>query len=194
MSKTKLISLISFTLLLVSISSAKAQRHYAGVSALEANYGLNIFGEPNTHLNFAYSKYKNRTTYWKGGFNYLENTYKYNIPLNQDISETGEIEYLRIHTTAKSYYGDVIYFKTLATNLTWLYFNGGIGAFLGVETYKSPEREHQFLLGPKIDVELECFVTSRVAIMGRLTQYWNPFSDVTKWNTVWNVGVKFLMY
>ncbi len=49
-----------------------AQRHYAGVSALELNYGQNIFGSNNHNASLSFSKYRNRTTFWKIGLNYLK--------------------------------------------------------------------------------------------------------------------------
>ena len=46
----------------------------------------------------------------------------------------------------------------------------------------------------QLDNELEYFVSPRVAILGRVKQYWSPFSYASKWNTVWNLGVKVLIY
>lgn len=74
MSKTKFICCIS---ILFFFGTANAQRHYTVVSALEANHGLNVFAKPNTNLNFAYSMYKNRTTYCTLGLNNLEHTQIY---------------------------------------------------------------------------------------------------------------------
>ena len=57
--------LLKLTLLLVLCActhSVYAQRHYVGISALEVNYGLNIFGRNNTNLNLSVSKYRSRTT------------------------------------------------------------------------------------------------------------------------------------
>lgn len=71
--------LLKLTLLLVLCActhSVYAQRHYVGISALEVNYGLNIFGRNNTNLNLSVSKYRSRTTYWKIGLNYFEKSYK----------------------------------------------------------------------------------------------------------------------
>ena len=61
--------------LCVCTHSIYAQRHYSGVSALEINYGTNIFGSSGNNLNISYSKYKNRTTYWKVGINYFDKSY-----------------------------------------------------------------------------------------------------------------------
>jgi hypothetical protein len=175
---------ITIVIILLCFSpQTKAQQHYSGVSSIEFDYGLNIFGRNNTYLNFSISKYKNRTTYWKGGLNFIETSYVYSTGSPPEYFKTG-----------RSYFGDVNYFITLATNRTSLYVNGGIGAFIGAETYINPESQAQFLLGPKIDVETELFVSSRIAIIGRLAQYWNPFSDLKNWSTIWNTGVKILIY
>lgn len=183
--------ILNLTLLLVLCActhSVYAQRHYAGVSALEFNYGLNIFGRSNTNLNLSVSKYRNRTTMWKIGLNYLEKSYDYSYE-NKEVPKT-----VYFSSTAKDYYLDGLYAKTVATNLSSLYLNLGIGAFIGVETYKKQDDEYDFLLGPKIEAELEYFITGRIALLGRIKQYWSPFSYASKWNTVWNAGVKVLIY
>lgn len=185
--------LLKLTLLLVLCActhSIYAQRHYAGISALEVNYGLNIFGRNNTNLDLSVSKYRNRTTYWKIGLNYLEKSYDYSY---QDYS-TADSTMVYFGSTAKDYYIDAAYFKTVATNLSSLYFSLGIGAFTGVEAYKKQDDKYDFLLGLKVESELEYFVSPRVAILGRVKQYWSPFSYASKWNTVWNLGVKVLIY
>lgn len=168
-----------------------AQRHYAGVSALELNYGQNIFGSNNHNGSLSFSKYRNRTTYWKVGLNYFEKSFDYGY---EDLSlETSEFK--TISRLARDYYLDASYFKTVATNMSSLYLNLGLGLFTGVEAYKELEDkyEYEYLVGPKIEAELEYFVSSRCGFIGRVTQYWNPFSK-SAWNTVWNVGFKVLLY
>lgn len=166
------------------------QRHYSGVSALEANYGLNIFGKSGNDFNLSYSKYKNRTTLWKVGLNYFDRSFEYQY---EDLSLDAPVLTV-FNRKAQSYYIDALYAKTVATNMSSLYFNVGLGVFSGVETYQTGENEYNFLIGPKVEAELEYFVSGRVALLARLKQYWNPFSDLGKWNTIWNVGVKVLIY
>lgn len=185
--------LLKLTLLLVLCActhSVYAQRHYVGISALEVNYGLNIFGRNNTNLNLSVSKYRSRTTYCKIGLNYFEKSYNYSYESN--TTEVPTI--VSFSSTAKDYYIDAAYFKTVATNLSSLYFSLGLGLFTGVEAYKKQDDKYDFLLGLKIEPELEYFVSPRVAILGRVKQYWSPFSYASKWNTVWNLGVKVLIY
>lgn len=165
-----------------------AQRHYTGISSIEASYGMNMFGRNNTHLNLGYSKYRNRTSYWKLGFNYFEKSFSYNLPSEED--NVGQ----RVGSTGRDYYIDANYYKTVATNLTSLYLSLGIGAYTGVEYYKMPEKEYDFILGPKIGAEIEYFILPKTALIGRINQYWSPFSDISHWNTIWNVGVKILIY
>lgn len=186
----KKIILTSFIVLCISIQEVYAQRHYAGVSALEMNYGMNIFGKRDNNLNFSFSKYRNRTSYWKVGLNYFEKSFEYSY---EDVS-LGDPEMVSLDRTAKDYFLDVLYAKTIATNMTSLFFNLGLGAFTGVETYKEIDTEYDYLLGAKLEAELEYFVSKRVALLGRVTQYWSPFSDISKWNTTWNIGVKLLLY
>lgn len=102
--------LLKLTLLLVLCActhSVYAQRHYVGISALEVNYGLNIFGRNNTNLNLSVSKYRSRTTYWKIGLNYFEKSYNYSYESN-----TAEVPTIvSFSSTAKDYYIDAAYFK-----------------------------------------------------------------------------------
>lgn len=94
--------LLKLTLLLVLCActhSIYAQRHYAGISALEVNYGLNIFGRNNTNLNLSVSKYRNRTTYWKIGLNYFEKSYDYSYENNS--TEVPTIETYSTSCTGK---------------------------------------------------------------------------------------------
>ncbi len=184
------LKLTLLSILCVCTHSIYAQRHYVGISAIEANYGLNIFGDDGTNLNLSVSKYRNRTTYWKIGLNYLEKSYDYSYEDNT----TEEPKIISFGSTAKDYYIDAAYFKTVATNLTSLYFSLGIGAFTGVEAYRKQDDKYKYLLGLKIEPELEYFIAQRVAIVGHVKQYWSPFSYASKWNTVWNVGVKVLIY
>ena len=166
-----------------------AQRHYAGVSALELNYGQNIFGSNNHNASLSFSKYRNRTTFWKIGLNYFEKSFDYRY---EDLSlEVPEVR--TVGRIARDYYVDAVYYKTVATNLSSLYLNLGFGLFTGVEAYKEEKNEYEYLVGPKIEAELEYFVASRVAFVGRVKQYWSPFSK-SPWNTVWNVGIKVLLY
>ena len=146
---------------------------------------MNIFGRNNTNLNLSVSKYRSRTTYWKIGLNYFEKSYNYSYESN--TTEVPTI--VSFSSTAKDYYIDAAYFKTVATNLSSLYFSLGLGLFTGVEAYKRQDNKYDFLLGLKIEPELEYFVSPRVAILGRVKQYWSPFSYASKWNTVWNLGV-----
>ena len=63
--------------LLLGIGDTYAQQHYKGVSALEVNYGTNIFGDADNYFNLSYSRYINRKSYWKIGANYFEKTDDY---------------------------------------------------------------------------------------------------------------------
>lgn len=193
----KIIKLTFLLVLCTSVHSISAQRHYAGISALEMNYGMNLFGHCRSNANLSFSKYKNRTTYWKFGLNYFEKTFDFERETTSVVmlDETSEnIPQITVfNKIARDYYMDAVYAKTVASNLTSLYLNLGLGAFTGVEVYKEEKNKYEFLIGPKIEAELEYFVSRRFGFLGKVTQYWNPFSkDV--WNTTWNVGIKILLY
>lgn len=76
---------ISLSLLLCTVS-AFAQRHYENIPALELNYGTNLFGNAGNYYNLSFSRYINRTSYWKAGLAILRNltniqpTYRKSLP------------------------------------------------------------------------------------------------------------------
>lgn len=185
--------IIKFILLFISCVFAHhlyGQRHYANISGIEFGYGQNIFGNNNTNLNLSISKYKSRTTYWKIGLNYFEKPFDFSYEeIYLDTPDT-----VSVNRTAKDYYIDAAYFKTVATNLSSLYFSLGIGAFAGVEGYKENKDQYDFIFGSKIEAEVEYFISGKIAVLGRVGQYWSPLSEINKWNTVWNIGLKILIY
>ena len=164
------------------VCSVKAQRHYSGVRAIDMSYGLNIFGRDNTHLNVSISRYRNRTTYWKGGLNFLEKSFTYKLLISGTETDKNAVYNIEC-STGRAFYGDVNYFKTLATNRISLWLNGSVGTFLGVEVYRNPNEQVRFVMGPKVSLEGEFFITSRIAILGQMEQQWSPFSKLKKWNT-----------
>lgn len=100
--------ILKLTLLVVLCActhSLYAQRHYAGVSALEFNYGMNMFGDCDNNLSLSVSKYKNRTTYWKIGLNYFEKSFDYKM--ENGSQEQSEI--VSVNRTARNYYLDGVY-------------------------------------------------------------------------------------
>lgn len=166
-----------------------AQRHYSGITGVECNYGLNTFGRNNTLLNLSVSKYKNRTTLLEMGLSYFEKSHVFQIPSQVEQQST------TVCSTAKDYFLDATYSKTIATNLSFFYLNLGLGAFIGAEKFAVPDgKKYDFILGPQVKAETEIFILPRVALLVGITQFWSPFSGISKWNTVWNTGVKVLIY
>lgn len=189
------IRLIAISLsLLLCTASTFAQRHYENVLAVELNYGTNLFGNAGNYYNLSFSKYINRTSYWKAGLNYFEKPYEYTSDLPQVSNLTPKAT---IPETAddkgKDFYVDGGYYITLASNLKSVYWGIGIGGFIGAEYVRHPEEEYAFIIGPKLETELEMFILPRTALLARIQQYWNPLS-IDKWNTVWNIGIKILLY
>lgn len=76
---------ISVTLLLCT-ANAFAQRHYENISALEINYGTNIFGDADNYTSLSFSKYINRKSYWKTGVGYFEKSDEYSLPKTEVLS------------------------------------------------------------------------------------------------------------
>ena len=62
-----------------------------------------------------------------------------------------------------------------------------------VASFIASEKFYNFIIGPKLETELEVFILPRTALLARIQQHWNPLS-IDKWNTVWNVGIKILLY
>ncbi len=251
---------VIFCLLIAGSMNTFAQRHYKNISALEMNYGSNIFGDYGHYGNLSFSKYVNRKSYWKAGISYFEKPYDYAIPKQTnygsnifgDYGHYGNLSFSK-YVNRKSYWKagisyfekpydyaipkqtdpatppatppaatptrsapaapetpapvetewadkkawdlhlDGSYYYTIVTNLKSVYWSVGLGAFIGCEFDKRPDEKYTFIVGPKLETELEVFVAPRIALLGRVQQFWNPLS-VEDWNTVWNVGIKFLLY
>ena len=81
----------------------------------------------------------------------------------------------------------------LASGALGFYWGIGLGGFIGTEYVRHPDKEYNFIIGPKLETELEVFILPRTALLARIQQHWNPLS-IDKWNTVWNVGIKILLY
>lgn len=173
--------------MLLGIGDTYAQQHYKGISALEVNYGTNIFGDADNYINVSYSRYINRKSYWKIGVNYFEKTYDYSVTLPESGTSLTREE------GGKDLYMDGSYHYTLASNLKSIYWGLSVGAFTGVEHTRHIDKEYQFIIGPKIGLEMEIFILHRIALLASVQQYWNPFS-FHEWNTVWNIGIKALLY
>ena len=204
---------VIFCLLIAGSMNTFAQRHYKNISALEMNYGSNIFVDYGHYGNLSFSKYVNRKSYWKAGISYFEKPYDYAIP-KQTVPVTPPatppaaaptrnapaapetpvpVETEWADKKAWDLHLDGSYYYTIVTNLKSVYWNVGLGAFIGCEFDKRPDEKYTFIVGPKLETELEVFVAPRIALLGRVQQFWNPLS-VEDWNTVWNVGIKFLLY
>ena len=185
--------IISVTLLLCT-ANAFAQRHYENIPALEVNYGANIFGDADNYCSLSFSKYINRKSYWKAGVGYFEKSYEYTLSTNEslDLPESG-VPIDKGDDKGMDFYMDGGYYRTLATNLKSIYWSVGIGGFIGNEYMRHPKKQYTFIVGPKLETELEIFILPRTAILARIQQHWNPLS-IDQWNTVWNIGIKVLLY
>lgn len=192
-SNMKIVILI--LLLITGAGVTMAQRHYKRISALEGSYGTNIFGKADNTANISFSKYINRTSYWKAGLNYFEKSFNYSV--NTDTSQpTGiipVIEDQNLEETARNWFVNGSYNRTIASNLKSIYWNIGIGCFLGTEYTKHPSEEYQFIIGPEIGTEIELFILPKLAFTVGLKEMWSPLS-IKKWNTIWNAGLKVLLY
>ena len=95
---------ISLSLLLCTVS-AFSQRHYENIPALELNYGTNLFGNAGNYYNLSFSRYINRTSYWKAGLSYFEKPYEYtpNLPQVSTLNPEETIPET-IHDKGKDFY------------------------------------------------------------------------------------------
>jgi hypothetical protein len=127
-------------------------------------------------------------------FSYFEKPYEYTANLPQ-VSTLNPEETIpeTIHDKGKDFFVDGGYYRTLACNLKSVYWGIGLGGFIGTEYVRHPDKEYNFIIGPKLETELEVFILPRTALLARIQQHWNPLS-IDKWNTVWNVGIKILLY
>ena len=125
---------------------------------------------------------------------YFEKPYEYtaNLPQVSTLNPEKTIPET-IHDKGKDFFVDGGYYRTLACNLKSVYWGIGLGGFIGTEYVRHPDKEYNFIIGPKLETELEVFILPRTALLARIQQHWNPLS-IDKWNTVWNVGIKILLY
>lgn len=192
-SNMKIVILI--LLLFTGAGVTMAQRHYKRISALEGSYGTNIFGKADNTANISFSKYINRTSYWKAGLNYFEKSFNYsvNTGTSQPTGIIPVIEDQNLEETARNWLVNGSYNRTIASNLKSIYWNIGIGCFLGTEYTKHPSEEYQFIIGPEIGTEIELFILPKLAFTVGFKEMWSPLS-IKKWNTIWNAGLKVLLY
>ena len=185
--------IISVTLLLCT-ANAFAQRHYENIPALEVNYGANIFGDADNYCSLSFSKYINRKSYWKAGVGYFEKSYEYTLSTNEslDLPESG-VPIDKGDDKGMDFYMDGGYYRTLATNLKSIYWSVCLPFIINTAYLRHPKKEYTFIVGPKLETELEIFILPRTAILARIQQHWNPLS-IDQWNTVWNIGIKVLLY
>lgn len=95
--------------------------------------------------------------------------------------------------TARNWFINGSYNRTIVSNLKSIYWNIGIGCFLGTEYTKHPSEEYQFIVGPEIGTEVEFFILPKLAIIVGIKEMWSPLF-IKEWNTVWNAGLKILLY
>ena len=150
MVKTKFILMI-ILLALVAKEGTMAQTHYRRIPAIELDYGTNVFGKANNFVALSISKYISRKSYWKVGVNYFEKTFQYDIPISgEEISSTSPVttEEAFKDSKAKDWYLDGSYNYTIASNLKSIFWNIGIGAFIGTE-YSDGTIRNKVVIGQK---------------------------------------------
>lgn len=191
----KLKFVILFLLLVPGGGVVNAQRHYKRISALEGSYGTNIFGKADNYANISFSRYIDRTSYWKAGLNYLEKSFDYSADTGASLP-TGLMPVMQDQEreeTARNWFVNGSYNRTIASNLKSIYWNIGFGCFLGTEYTRHPSEEYQFIVGPEIGTEIELFILPKLAFTVGIKEMWSPLS-IKEWNTVWNAGLKILLY
>lgn len=173
-------TIVLFFILAFTCAYSHAQRHYSGITGVEINMGGNIFHSNTPCASLEYSKYKSKVSFWKLGINYLQKAYS-----NDTYNPT---------RYADNIYFDASYNGTVATNRKSLFYNFGGGILSGVEMYSKESRKYDFIVGCELATEIEFFIASRTAVTGSITQLWSPLSSIRKWDTIWQVGIKYLIY
>jgi len=172
-----------------------AQRTLPGQRGLEVMAGTVNGMNLNTnspdfafHSTIAFSQYTKSANKWKLGFDYLEQRYPYkdiSIPRSQFTVDAG-------------------YFLNVLSDPHKVFFvSAGVSAVGGYETVNwgrklifdgaTINNQDAFLYGGALSVEPEVFLTSRLVLVVNVSERFLVGSSVGKLNTVYGVGIKFII-
>ena len=182
-----------FALCLTSFQ-AHAQRYLPGMKGLQVTAGMadGVHWNSNTdfayHIGAAYSVYTKNANRWVIGGEYLHKRYDYKdmqIPVEQFTAEGG------------------YYLKFLSDRRKIFFLSAGLSALAGYETSNRSEKllpddstlldKDCFIYGGVLTLELEAYLTDRVALLLNARERMLFGSDIGKFHTQVGIGLKFII-
>ena len=182
-----------FALCLTSFQ-AHAQRYLPGMKGLQVTAGMadGVHWNDNTdfayHIGAAYSVYTKNANRWVIGGEYLHKKYDYKdmrIPVEQFTAEGG------------------YYLKFLSDRRKTFFLSLGLSALAGYETSNRSEKllpdgsmlldKDCFIYGGALTLELEAYLTDRIALLVSARERALFGSDIGKFHSQVSLGLKFII-
>ena len=180
--------------LCLHFNRAHAQRYPPGMKGLQVTAGMadGVHWNSNTdfayHIGAAYSVYTKNANRWVIGGEYLHKRYDYKdmqIPVEQFTAEGG------------------YYLKFLSDRRKIFFLSAGLSALAGYETSNRSEKllpddstlldKDCFIYGGVLTLELEAYLTDRVALLLNARERMLFGSDIGKFHTQVGIGLKFII-
>ena len=180
--------------LCLHFNQAHAQRYLPGMKGLQVTAGIadGVHWNNNTdfayHIGAAYSVYTTNANRWVIGGEYLHKKYDYTdmqIPVEQFTAEGG------------------YYLKFLSDRRKTFFLSLGLSALVGYETSNRSEKllpdgstllnKDCFVYGGALTLELEVYLTDRIALLANARERALFGSDIGKFHTQVSLGLKFII-
>ena len=180
--------------LCLHFNRAHAQSYLPGMKGLQVTAGMadGVHWNSNTdfayHIGAAYSVYTKNANRWVIGGEYLHKRYDYKdmqIPVEQFTAEGG------------------YYLKFLSDRRKIFFLSAGLSALAGYETSNRSEKllpddstlldKDCFIYGGVLTLELEAYLTDRVALLLNARERMLFGSDIGKFHTQVGIGLKFII-
>ena len=180
--------------LCLHFNQAHAQRYLPGMKSLQVTAGMadGVHWNSNSdfayHIGAAYSVYTKNANRWVIGGEYLHKKYDYKdmrIPVEQFTAEGG------------------YYLKFLSDRRKTFFLSLGLSALAGYEVSNKSEKllpdgstlldKDCFIYGGALTLELEAYLTDRVALLLNVRERALFGSDIGKFHTQAGIGIKFII-
>ena len=190
----KLVFIMTLFALCLHFNQARAQRYLPGMKGLQVTAGMadGVHWNSNTdfayHIGAAYSVYTKNANRWVIGGEYLHKKYDHKdmrIPVEQFTAEDG------------------YYLKFLSDRRKTFFLSLGLSALAGYETSNRGDKllpdgamlsdEDCFIYGSVLTLELEAYLTDRVALLLNARERMLFGSDIGKFHTQVGLGLKFII-
>ena len=184
----KLVFIMTLFALCLHFNQARAQRYLPGMKGLQVTAGMadGVHWNSNTdfayHIGAAYSVYTKNANRWVIGGEYLHKKY---IPVEQFTAEGG------------------YYLKFLSDRRKTFFLSLGLSALAGYETSNRGDKllpdgatlsdEDCFIYGGALTLELEAYLTDRVALLLNARERALFGSDIGTFHTQVGIGLKFII-